>query len=149
MSDEGDRLVLAKALGQASAVDALDRRFITIGRAVIEAQAAGKFGKQDLANSFLREYREWKQAQSELPFDDEAWRIWKGRATGWVNFLSRQKVAVNKTSATQMAKAASTSSVHGAYSLVGCGQRPAGYDKDLGREKQHLGGYANGGKFFD
>jgi len=98
LADYGTESILASLVKGSTRVDALDARFRKIGAAVLAASRAGtlkKWKSENLVDSFVRLYREWKEAQKNLPFSDQDFNIWDGRAVGWTQVLNSRGVKVS------------------------------------------------------
>ena len=100
--DNESTTLLTSILNDSARVSALDGRLLSIGRQIVVARKNGKLD-EDYAGEFLRNYREWKEAQKELPFSTADWNIWIGRAVGWEQLLGKQGMPVATVPATPAA----------------------------------------------
>jgi len=128
--DDDDTPLVEAVIKDAPKIDALDRRYLNIAQTVVNAAKKGNKAAKNLVTSILREYREWKQAQNEVPFFQQQYDAWNGRASGWEMMLHSQGVSGDDLSFHQPRR-----NVMG-FEIVG------GHKSDLDpREKKHLGGY--------
>lgn len=100
LADYGTDPLLAAIIRDKPKIDALDARFLRIGRTLLVPANKAILkrwggGKEDLVDSFVRAYREWRAAQQNLPFSDSEFNIWNGRAEGWEMLLKQKGVTVS------------------------------------------------------